>query len=157
MEELGKVAVGCWQVIFGPAFQADTSAVPQRRKRSPLHSHTEKHLMAAAAGALVNNRLDRILGVDRVARFIDDAEAGRIESLRKECLYADSQGGKLALPSVRVTRDDALFYVALAGELLAEVGGRLDPALWERLLVRVTAFEERNGLGELGDPEPQRV
>jgi AbiV family abortive infection protein len=147
IEELGKVAVARIQVLLRQ-FQRQqdirplqmTAGAPNSHppSKSPLYSHPQKHILAAGAGALVNSRLDRILGLDHVAEFLDDVERKKVEPFRQSCYYADRDAGGLLLPG-RITRKDAEFYVVLAGELLAELAGT--PPDFERVLRRVQRFE----------------
>jgi len=138
LEETGKVGVARWQV-FWPARKEGSDA---SRWRNPLFSHTKKHLLVAGQGALVNARLDRLLGIERVCRFLDDVESGAIEKLRQRALYFDHDGEQPLLPEDAISREVSLFYVVLAGELLAEVGG-IVPETWSKLLDEVNGFEEQ--------------
>ena len=60
---------------------------------------------------------------------LDDVESGSVERLRQAALYVDHDGTNLLLPGRRITRDDALFYTVMAGELMAEVLG-IVPETW---------------------------
>jgi hypothetical protein len=93
---------------------------------------------------LINSRLDHLLGFDRMKQFVNDVEAGEIERLRQASLYADHDGTQLLLPENRISEEEALFHVILAGELLAEVLG-FGPEMWEELLTEVKQFEEAHG------------
>ncbi len=118
-----------------------------KSRRCLLTSHTMKQFLAACSGALVNSRMDRILGIDRVASFISDCEKGNLEKFRQSCLYTDINQGeqRMLLPVEQISREQALFYVCLAGEILAEVGG-IEPSTHERLLDKVDKFEKENGI-----------
>lgn len=148
LEEVGKIGVARFQLVLDDKVRRDGSTVIQsptvRRKGHPFYSHTQKLLLAAGAGALVNSRLDRILGLPKVVAFLDKVENGEIEPLRQSCLYTDTESGYLLLPSERIGRQPAEFYLVLAGELLAEVAG-FEPPEFERLLGRVQQFEESIG------------
>lgn len=148
LEEVGKIGVARLQLVLEEEARRCgvqlTQARPEPRKGHPFYSHTQKLLLAAGAGALVNSRLDRILGLSNVVDFLDRAERGKIERLRQSCLYSDVEADQLLLPSERIDRTKAEFYVVLAGELLAEVAG-FEPPEWERLLARVQQFEESIG------------
>lgn len=148
LEEVGKIAVARIQLVLEEKARRDGSPANKppstRRKGHPFYSHTQKLLLAAGAGALVNSRLDRILGLPKVVDFLDRVERGEIEPLRQSCLYTDAEAGQLLLPSERIGRELAEFHVVLAGELLAEVAG-FEPPEFERLLARVQQFEESIG------------
>ena len=102
-------------------------------------------MQAAGAGALVNSRLDRVLGEGEIIRFLDAVEMGEIAKLRDGTLYSDRTVDGLLLPSQVTTPEEARFYVALAGELLTEIFC-LDSPYHEFLLEEVEEFERRAGL-----------
>lgn len=70
---------------------------------------------------VINARLDRILGGEFIAQFLDDAEAGKLEGFRQDCLYLGWQNGALHVPAESMTSEQAARYVALSSEVLAEV------------------------------------
>jgi AbiV family abortive infection protein len=90
----------------------------RRRRRQLFLDHPGKHVLAAMSGALINARLDRLLGSEFVTRFLDDAEARKLERFRQDCLYLDWQDGALHVPAESVTADQAAQYVVLSGEVL---------------------------------------
>jgi AbiV family abortive infection protein len=149
LEEVGKVSVARFEIALrecirrngGDPNLAPPSASVKKSKKGPFYSHTKKHLLAAGAGALVNSRLDRRLGIDRINTFLNEVDTGEIERTRQKCLYADCTPAGPRLPADLVTESDAGFYVALAGEILAEVAG-FEVSVWQRLLTEVNAFEE---------------
>lgn len=138
LEELGKVSVGKIQAVTGVPSTAVIQGVGGAR--SKLRSHTKKQIFAAAAGAVINTRLDRLVGIERVIAFIERAESGALESARQDCLYYDVRDGSQVLPYETITRKEAEEAVVISGELLAEVGS-IEPGEWERLLAKVEAFE----------------
>jgi len=148
LEETGKIAVARLQLLFRD--QRRLTGEPKelevlRRRDNPLYSHTQKHLLAACAGAVVNSRLDRLFGIENVNSFLSDVEACKVEKLRQNCLYAELQGRTLHLPYESVTKNDASFYLVLAGELLAEVAplAGLD---FQHFLGKVEELERKIGL-----------
>jgi AbiV family abortive infection protein len=141
LEELGKVAIAKIQAVLGTPMSATVQGVG--KSRSLLRSHPKKHLLALAAGAVVNSRLDRLVGMDRVVGFIEKAELGGLERLRQDCLYYDLEDGRQHLPYDEVTRTETEFALVLVGELLAEVGS-IETHEWKRLLAKVEAFEKRH-------------
>lgn len=149
IEECAKLDLGWFQAMSFFVKKPEDSvkdsqalANSRRKMRSMLTSHVRKQLLGACAGALVNSRMDRVLGMDRVASFISDCEKGQIEKLRQSCLYVDIDQGRrqVLLPMERISKEQALFYVCLAGEILAQV------LCWERLLTEVDKFEKDNGV-----------
>jgi AbiV family abortive infection protein len=144
MEEVGKGGVAKLQVLLWPPRNSATTETA-KKGRGALYSHAKKHLLVAGQGALINARLDRLLGLDRVAAFLDDVDDGRIEEIRQSALYADHDGTNPLIPEIRFTRDEALFYVTLAGEMMAEILGAV-PEVWRELLDEAIAFEKQQGI-----------
>jgi AbiV family abortive infection protein len=143
IEECAKINFGMFQTYFTFANSSQPSANP--RRRNPLTSHTKKHFLAACSGALVNSRMDRVLGIEEVNSFISDCETGELEKLRRTCLYTDIDQSrqKILIPMGQIGREQALFYICLAGELLAEAGG-IEPSTLKRLLDKADKFEKAN-------------
>jgi AbiV family abortive infection protein len=137
VEELGKVAIAKVQAVLGVPSAA---IVGVGKRGAPLRSHPQKHVLAAGAGAVVNSRLDRIVGIDNVIDFIERAESGALERQRQDCLYYDVDDDGQHLPYKETTREEAQLVLTIAGELLAEVGA-MDPDEWERLLRKIERFE----------------
>ncbi len=77
--------------------------------------------------------------------FLDDVDNGRIEQVRQSALYADHDGTQPVIPDLAITREDALFYIVLAGEVMAEILGAV-PEMWSELLDEVKAFEAQHGI-----------
>ena len=147
LEEIGKIAIVYLQVFArDQARMTGQSAPPKRpdRKKNPLYSHTQKHLLASCAGAVVNSRLDRILGMERVNRFIATVEGGKLEKLRQGCLYYEMKTSGPHCPYEVITEVDAGFYLVVSGELLAEVG-LLGTSRYIEFLSRVEEFEKHLG------------
>jgi AbiV family abortive infection protein len=123
-------------------------SAPPKHQKNPLAVHKKKHFVAACAGALVNSRMDRILGMERVKEFLAICDKGLLEQLRQSCLYSDiGPAGNMLLPNEKIDKAQSLFYVSLAGEILAEVGG-VEPITWDKLLEKVSKFENENGMAE---------
>lgn len=137
VEEVGKLAVARLEVVLR-AHGVVPKVVPTTRRRSAFYRHDKKYLVAATSTALVNARMRRLYGEPWVQRLLDDAETGRLARLRSAALYADAVEGQLRIPSDIIDRDEAVLYVASAGELLAEV--QIDPDEWKRLIADVDSF-----------------
>jgi AbiV family abortive infection protein len=150
LEEIGKISVArlelalCKHTGAVGIFRTTAECGSHSRNGNPFYSHTKKLLLAAGTGALVNSRLDRLLGLEAVVSFLDDVEEGKIEHLRQACLYSDTKEGQLYLPSEQIQDTQARLYLVIAGEVLAEVAGA-DPTEWERILTRVREFEKQIG------------
>jgi AbiV family abortive infection protein len=148
IEEVGKIGVVRFQIFIRQAYRDKGTPVRADangpRKGNPFFSHPQKHLLAAGGGALINNRLRRIVGEAPLRDFLEKVKSGEIEKLRQSALYADLGVNGPLLPGNRVSKDQATFFVVLAGELMAEILG-LDPHEFERLLDKVQNFERSIG------------
>jgi AbiV family abortive infection protein len=107
--------------------------------------HRRKHFIGVISGALINSRLDRILGKDVVRKFLHEAEGDEFEKTRQACLYIDMKDGVPVTPAEQINQNRARTLVILAGELMAEVLGHF-PWEFERMLSAVMAFEEEVGI-----------
>jgi hypothetical protein len=105
------------------------------------------------SGTLINARLDCVLGSEFITRFIDEAEAGKLEGFRQDCLYLAWRDGVLHVPAESVTSEQAARYVALSGEVLAEI--QPGPGTWSRLLERVKEFEQSAGIDPAQESGPR--
>lgn len=139
IEECAKISFGEFQ-LYERVLHPSASTDEHPRGKNPLTSHAKKHFLAACSGALVNSRMDRILGVDKVNSFIEDCRAGKLERLRQRCLYADTEGRyTMLVPASKISKEQSLFYICLAGELLAQVEGA--ESLQGQFLERLDKFE----------------
>lgn len=123
IEECSKISFGEFQ-FYSTVLRGKSSVETRPRGKNPLSQHNKKHFIAACSGALVNTRMDNIVGVDKVTQFIEDCEAGELERIRQMCLYADvSKEGAIVIPEVVVTKEQAAFYITLSGLLLSQIEG----------------------------------
>jgi len=85
--------------------------------RAVTRKHHVKHFLGLVPGAVVNARLDRVLGTKEVKVVLQDAASGRLKRLGQSCLYIDVVDGKTVLPEDIVSKSEARFMTVLAGEL----------------------------------------
>lgn len=141
IEESAKISIARMQIAINETKRNSSpttqKAINIKKGKSPIYSHPKKHILASLAGILVNSRADNRLGIDNINKFMEMAEKGEIENLRQTCLYADRKNNTLKIPSEIHDKKSAAFYVALAGEILAEC----DVVYWESLLKELDAFE----------------
>ena len=140
MEELGKIAVA--RFLLPVNEQRRTSGVSTQKptRRNPLYSHRQKHQLAAFGGFVVNNRADRILGIDNIVELFNLTENGMLETIRQSSLYSEPCNGRIQVPLSVRSRDESVFFCSAAGELLAELGG-FEPDEFERLIAVVDELE----------------
>jgi len=123
IEECSKISFGEFQ-FYHTVIHGKSSVEIKPRRKNPLSQHNKKHFVAACSGALVNARMDNIVGVDKVTEFIEDCESGKLERIRQMCLYADvSKEGAIVIPEAVVTKEQAAFYITVAGLLLSQIEG----------------------------------
>ena len=142
IEEIGKLG-RLWQDLMG----WDIPDKVRGKISAGSAGHHKKHFMGVMAGAIVNSRLDRIVGAKRIKQLLQDVESGELERLRQACLYIDMREGKVVLPEDLVDSETAQFYAVVAGELWAEVLGHV-PWEFERMNKKVTDFEIEVGMPE---------
>jgi len=121
-----------------------------RRPRSDIpvdKSHRRKHFVAVVSGALINSRLERVLGRDVVRQVLHLAESDELEKIRQSCLYIDFRDGKVVTPIEVIHPERARVFVVLAGEVMAEVLGYF-PWEFDRMMSNVIAFEREIGMAE---------
>lgn len=142
IEECAKISYGEFQVYFSQS-DAITKTGDKTTGKNPLNKHNKKHFIAACSGALINSRLDRILGIKNIEKFIDDCQTGKLEKLRQTCLYADLNNiDSKVIPEKIITKKQSLFYVILAGELLSQIEG--SGAIVNGFQEKLEKFEHEN-------------
>jgi AbiV family abortive infection protein len=129
---------------------------PQKTNKKELgpfgRDHRKKHFTAVVAGAVINARLDRILGIKSIKQLLQDVESGKLERLRQSCLYIDVVDRFVVTPEEVIDSETARFFAILAGELWAETLGRF-PWDFQKMIDKVTAFEIAVGIKK-SDVEP---
>lgn len=86
-------------------------------------SHRRKHFVGVISGALINTRLDRVLGKDVIRKILHQAESDELEKIRQSCLYIDLRGDRAVTPAEVIHSDQARTLTVLSGEIMAEVLG----------------------------------
>jgi AbiV family abortive infection protein len=117
---------------------------PEPKSKALARKHPQKHFLGLVPGAVVNARLDRILGAKEIKRVLEDAESGRLERRRQSCLYVDVVDNKPVLPDDIITEEQARFLTVLAGEIWAEILGHF-PWDFEAMIGEVIEYELRLG------------
>ncbi|MGP8259035.1 MAG: AbiV family abortive infection protein [Acidobacteriaceae bacterium] len=140
IEEVGKLANLAQELV---AFD-----IPRKASKAVIdRDHRRKHIIAVLSGALINARLDRVLGKNVVKKLLHEVESDGFEKTRQNCLYIDLYEGNPVTPEERVGAERAQMLVVLAGELMAEVLGHF-PWEFDRMLENVITFEREIGLPE---------
>lgn len=142
LEEMGKVGRLWHELLAYDAPKAKARTLTEKGR-----NHRLKAFAGVVAGALVNARLDRILGLEAVRRLLQEAESGRLEQVRQACLYIDFVDGSVVTPSERIDEEQARLFVVFAGEIWAETFGNL-PSEFKRMIDLVSAFERELGYND---------
>lgn len=141
IEEVGKLSRLPHDLMFYDVPRPPASGDPVDK------SHRRKHFIAVVSGALINARLDRVLGKDAVRKVLHLAESDELEKVRQSCLYIDLQDGRAVTPSDVIGVERARVLTVLAGEIMMEVLGHF-PWEFERMRNDVVAFERAIGMPE---------
>jgi hypothetical protein len=96
------------------------------------------------AARLVVTSAINFIDAAAVNEFIRTVETEGLETIRQRALYSDWVDGRRHRPYQDTSSDDANFFIAVAGELLAEVSDLADD--WQRIIDRVSQFEEEVGI-----------
>lgn len=102
---MGVSGAGSVIVSLAPppsTFRAVAEAAGKRRRKSPFARTCRS--TSSSQGALINSRLDHLLGFELIRQFVDGVEAGKIERLRQAAVYADHDGAELLLPENQLQR-----------------------------------------------------
>ena len=134
IEEIGKLTNLFTDLLF---FDVER---PIPSTQSVDGNHKRKQLIGVFSGALVNARLDRVLGFDTVRKLLNIAQSNGLEKLRQDCIYIDILDGRATTPRERIDPERARLFTVFAGEVMAEVLGHF-PWEFERMLDSVIAFE----------------
>jgi len=112
-----------------------------------MRDHRKKHFIGVMTGAVINSRLDRILGKGVIRKILNQAENNELERIRQTCLYIDIVNGATVTPHDAVDVDMSRTLCILAGELMAETLGFF-PWEFERMISEVSKFEIAVGVPE---------
>lgn len=123
------------------------SAIERPNGEPVMRDHRKKHFIGVMSGAVINSRLDRILGKGVIRKILNQAENNELERIRQNCLYIDIVNGKTVSPHDVVDVDMARTLCILAGELMAETLGFF-PWEFERMIEEVSKFEIAVGIPE---------
>ncbi|MBX5111942.1 AbiV family abortive infection protein [Rhizobium lentis] len=123
------------------------SAIERPNGEPVMRDHRKKHFIGVMSGAVINSRLDRILGKGVIRKILNQAENNELERIRQNCLYIDIVNGRAVSPHEVVDVDLARTLCILAGELMAETLGFF-PWEFERMIAEVSKFEIAVGIPE---------
>jgi hypothetical protein len=98
------------------------------------------------SACLINERVDRILGIDFIIEMIElSEEKNRFMKLRNSSVYIDYKNGKTLIPNKAIDEELSKKLCVLSGEIMAETVGFF-VWHWKDLLKEVNDFEHEVGL-----------
>lgn len=136
IEEVGKV------VILGDA------KLGAEIDKKAFYDHRSKYRYAVYSTLVVNARVTRVYGKEE-ARFAAWFRNDELFKIRNRALYMELTETEAAVPEKAIEKTDAFLLVCLAGEVYAEVQGRVTgtgPQEWQRILAEVDTFRAGVGL-----------
>lgn len=143
IEEVAKVDVAWQQLILlimndfsFPHLRIDT--------RRAYKDHNVKHIKSILQSLVMNDRVMKIFDNNQIDKLLKNVENKQLENIRQNSIYFDAFDKNIAIPSSKISKKDALFYVAIAGEVMVDVV--VDPRERERVLNYVVEFERVNGI-----------
>lgn len=141
IEEIGKLYMVWRELIFYDIISGPVRMSPDDR------NHRRKHFIGVMSGALINARLERVLGKDTIRKILHKAESDELEKLRQSCLYLDEANGRTVVPTEIIDDKQAQVFTILSGELMAEVLGYF-PWDFYRMIEEVIQYEREIGMPE---------
>lgn len=141
LQETAKLATEGLRVATA---RPDASARRTRHRTQP--DDPDQQLLMVVHASLANGRINRYLGTVQVNEFLGVLERGELDGVRHACLHAEPAAGGPSVPRNTLTREQAAWIVAFAGEVLADI--QFEPGEWGRVLTKVDAFEQAAGLQE---------
>lgn len=126
-------------------YQRGQPEEPLKKRKDPMFSHVKKHYAAVGQAALLNERIERLGNLEKLYEFLKKVENNQLEKYRQSCLYNDNIEGVPHIPFKAFNEFDAKYYIALAGEIVADRLG-YDPKHYDYWCGILDAFEVKVGI-----------
>lgn len=120
LEEAAKFHQAWYELFYNDGKPLKGATGQHPRKKDYKFNHRKKHFVSIISGAMLNHRIERLFGKDRVVKFIKMVDDGGLENVRQSCLYATLGVDGPVYPDEAVSKEDALFYVLFFGEAIGE-------------------------------------
>ena len=108
-------------------------------------SHKKKLSIGIMSACLINERVDRILGIEFIEEMLKLSEENGFMSLRNSAVYIDYVNGKTVIPNEAIDEELSKKLCVLSGEIMAETVG-YSVWHWDDLLKEVNDFEIEVGM-----------
>lgn len=140
MEEIAKVDIAWYQLIqyIGMNFKS----IGKKTKKKGFKDHNSKHIKSILSSLVLNGRVEDIFNKKDINEFLQKVENNHLENIRQNSIYFDAFDQSIHIPSKKITKKEASFYIAIAGEIMADMVH--DPKERERILDYVEKFELNN-------------
>lgn len=108
-------------------------------------NHKNKLFIGIMSACLINERVDRILGIEFIEEMLKLSEENGFMSLRNSAVYIDYVNGKTVIPNEAIDEELSKKLCVLSGEIMAETVGYF-VWHWDDLLKEVNDFEIEVGM-----------
>ena len=138
IEETAKMNFA-WQDLFKKENNNDV------KLKDFFTSHNKKLSIGIMSACLINERVDRILGIEFIEEMLKLSEENGFMSLRNSAVYIDYVNGKTVIPNEAIDEELSKKLCVLSGEIMAETVGYF-VWHWDDLLKEVNDFEIEVGM-----------
>lgn len=140
MEEISKVDIAWYQLI--PYIGMKFKHIQKNTKKKGFKDHNAKHIKSILSSLVLNSRVENIFNKKDLNDFLEKVENNHLENIRQNSIYFDTFGKSIHIPSKKISKKEASFYIAIAGEVMADMVH--DPKERERIIDYVEKFELNN-------------
>lgn len=140
MEEIAKVDIAWYQLIS--YIEMNFKHIEKKTRKKAFKDHNSKHIKSILSSLVLNGRVEDIFNKKDINEFLQKVENNQLENIRQNSIYFDAFDKNIHIPSKKISKKEAAFYIAIAGEVIADMVH--DPKERERILVYVEKFELNN-------------
>lgn len=140
MEEIAKVDIAWYQLI--PYIDMNFEYRQKKTKKKAFKDHNAKHIKSILSSLVMNSRVENLFNEKELNEFLQKVENNHLENIRQNSIYFDVFDKSIHIPSKKISKKEASFYIAIAGEVMADMVH--DPKERERILDYVEIFELNN-------------
>lgn len=140
MEEIAKVDIAWCQLI--PYIGRNFKHLEKKTKQKAYKDHNSKHIKSILSSLVMNGRVENIFNEKDINEFLQKVENNQLENIRQNSIYFDAFDKNIHIPSKKISKKEASFYIAIAGEVMADMVH--DPKERLRILDYVEIFELNN-------------
>lgn len=142
MEEIAKVDIAWYQLISYIGMDFKHQGI--KTKKKAFKDHNTKHIKSILASLVMNSRVENIFKEKDIQAFLEKVETNQLENIRQNSIYFDAFDKNIHIPSKKISKKEAAFHIAIAGEVMADMVH--DPKERERIIDYVETFELNNNI-----------